>query len=646
MSPRSPRAVITAVAGQDLTITLGGTDLNNDDLSFQIASLPTTGLLYQWTPGGRGPAIATPGTMIQDSGRRVILAQLETVNDSFTFIANDGLQDSTPATIQVDTVPARAYTHRPKPLGGSVVELGGMTLASVPTHAWFEWGAIGGYDHSTPPIALAGTGAVMHVTAVLTNLAGRSNFQCRLVASNAFGLSHGMPVLFTTGRRMYGWGSNSNGQLTIATNLTNVVVAAAGWYNSFAIRADGTAQGWGWNSYGQATPPPGSSNLVDMAAGYFHGLALRSDGTVVAWGNNDWEQTNVPAGLSNVVDVSAGYAHSLALKSDGTVVTWGQFAGAIQTNQPPGLSNVVAIAGSLFCDVAVKADGTVVAWGTDNGGGVTSIPAGLRNVVDVAAGEYHCLALKSDGTVVAWGRNTSGQAAVPAGLSNVVAVSAGGNQSVALRADGAIVTWGSSGSKLGLNNVVAVANGYGHGLALGNSIPQAPRNNVSGFAGQDVIVTLTGTDPDGDSLRYRITTLPASGTLYQWVAGERGSIINTSNTWIDDPGGRVIYAHSLSGSQQFSYVANDGSADSLAAVVAVTLNSPPVKIHNLMLGTNGDFSLQFAGISNATYRVWGSTNLTSWVVLGYAAQSPPGVFGFTDTNLTNWPQRFYRVTAP
>src|SRR6266540_2976970 len=55
--------------------------------------------------------------------------------------------------------------------------------------------------------------------------------------------------------RMYGWGSNSNGQLNVPVDLTNVVFAAAGWYNSFAIRADGTALGWGWNSQGQATVP-------------------------------------------------------------------------------------------------------------------------------------------------------------------------------------------------------------------------------------------------------------------------------------------------------------------------------------------------------------------------------------------------------
>lgn len=45
--------------------------------------------------------------------------------------------------------------------------------------------------------------------------------------------------------------------------------------------------------------------------------------------------------------------------------------------------------------------------------------------------------------VVAWGNNGWGQAEVPPGLTNVIAVAAGTKHSLALKADGTLVGWGS-----------------------------------------------------------------------------------------------------------------------------------------------------------------------------------------------------------
>src|SRR5207247_1102435 len=75
------------------------------------------------------------------------------------------------------------------------------------------------------------------------------------------------------------------------------------------------------------------------------------------------------------------------------------------------------------------------------------------------------------GVPVAWGDNTYGQTSVPAGLSNVVAVAAGFGHSLAVRSDGTVVAWGSNSSgetnvPAGLSDVVAVAGGDPHSLAL------------------------------------------------------------------------------------------------------------------------------------------------------------------------------------
>src|SRR5688572_15379800 len=74
-------------------------------------------------------------------------------------------------------------------------------------------------------------------------------------------------------------------------------------------------------------------------------------------------------------------------------------------------------------------------------------------------------------TVVAWGGNHSGQTDVPPGLTNVIAIAAGRSHSLALKADGTIVGWGGDemGLKnppMGLSNVIAICAGASNTMAL------------------------------------------------------------------------------------------------------------------------------------------------------------------------------------
>jgi alpha-tubulin suppressor-like RCC1 family protein len=72
---------------------------------------------------------------------------------------------------------------------------------------------------------------------------------------------------------------------------------------------------------------------------------------------------------------------------------------------------------------------------------------------------------------VGWGENTYGQTNVPGGLSNVVAIAAGANHSLALNSDGTVVAWGDnsfgqSRVPAGLNAVLAISAGPGDSLAV------------------------------------------------------------------------------------------------------------------------------------------------------------------------------------
>ena len=80
-------------------------------------------------------------------------------------------------------------------------------------------------------------------------------------------------------------------------------------------------------------------------------------------------------------------------------------------------------------------------------------------------------------TVIARRDNSFGQITSPPGLSNIVAIAAGGNHSLALKADGTVAAWGQNVDGEGffagqsvvpssLSNVIAIAAGDYHSLAL------------------------------------------------------------------------------------------------------------------------------------------------------------------------------------
>jgi hypothetical protein len=83
--------------------------------------------------------------------------------------------------------------------------------------------------------------------------------------------------------------------------------------------------------------------------------------------------------------------------------------------------------------------------------------------------------------------NQNGQTNVPAGLSNVVAIAAGGYHSLALKNDGTVVSWGmntygQTNVPSGLTNAIAIAAGEYDSLALvGNGPPvlQTPLINAT-----------------------------------------------------------------------------------------------------------------------------------------------------------------------
>ena len=195
--------------------------------------------------------------------------------------------------------------------------------------------------------------------------------------------------------------------------------------------------------------------------------------------------------------------HALGLYVNGTVTNWGNNTYG-QCNLPAGLTNVVAIAAGGTYSLAATADGAVVGWGTDNGNGpysqfqtIVAGATGFEWCCPPVAGSSHSLAVvNAGGDVRAWGKSYSGESDVPGGLSNVVSIASGLGHSLALTANGSVTPFGSgvyeslgydnngviiqegpggvyiinslvvSQMPAGLTNVVAIADSYAHALAL------------------------------------------------------------------------------------------------------------------------------------------------------------------------------------
>jgi hypothetical protein len=70
------------------------------------------------------------------------------------------------------------------------------------------------------------------------------------------------------------------------------------------------------------------------------------------------------------------------------------------------------------------------------------------------------------------------------------------------------------------------------------------------------------------------------------------------------------------------------------------------RLDEILANNTRSFALNFGGSSNATYSVWSSTNLTQWQFMGTSAGPSPDRHEFLDLTATNWPVRFYRISAP
>ena len=252
--------------------------------------------------------------------------------------------------------------------------------------------------------------------------------------------------------------------------LSNLI--AAGGSHSLAVSTNGTLWAWGGNGNGQLGDGTttnqwlpeevssngcidGANNVQAVAGGFDYSIVVDGNGTVWSWGDNGAGQlgngggggnfiTPSPiSGISNVVSVAAGSDHTLALRADGTVWAWGN---NINGSDSDGNGQLGAgyLGGAMSTNAPIQ----------------SLVPTGT-NIVAIAAGNEFSLALDSTGTVWGWGSNESSQLGtnvvsgrdastnlptVVAGISNVIAIATGYDHSVALTTNKSVWTWGGNDS--------------------------------------------------------------------------------------------------------------------------------------------------------------------------------------------------------
>ena len=80
-----------------------------------------------------------------------------------------------------------------------------------------------------------------------------------------------------------------------------------------------------------------------------------------------------------------------------------------------------------------------------------------------------------------------------------------------------------------------------------------------------------------------------------------------------------------------------------SALVATTVRVPVTPALSAVSVTNSQTKFTLTGDAGMSYRILGSTDLTTWTVLGTSTAAANGTIKFTDTAATNFSSRYYRA---
>lgn len=331
---------------------------------------------------------------------------------------------------------------------------------------------------------------------------------------NQVSTGNNFTMAIKTDNTLWGWGSNSQGQLGDSTNTSkmiphlvspdsNWVSVSCGEFMTVAMKSDGSIWSWGSNNHsalgiGNPQNPNYPTQIgsdvdwVQIDAGSYHSVALKSDSSIWGWGQNAWDQlgnnnsvfnSDHPIQLSqnyNWTSIKGGYRGTMAINDNNQI--WGSGSGNLVNISGTKTtfrllhtdSNWINIFPSASFSHGINSSGELFSQGFNLFGqlGIDTLSnyetfskvGSDTNWLSVHPGINHCLAIKKDHTLWAWGKNnvgelgdstfTNSQIPIQIGFdTNWVSATARNQFSVALKSDGTLWSWGINNyGQLGLGN--------------------------------------------------------------------------------------------------------------------------------------------------------------------------------------------------
>jgi hypothetical protein len=146
---------------------------------------------------------------------------------------------------------------------------------------------------------------------------------------------------------------------------------------------------------------------------------------------------------------------------------------------------------------------------------------------------------------------------------------------------------------------------------------------------------------------YHSLALCSDGTVAAWGDDRRGQLGDNKVSGFGSLVPIAVNTNLQSNSRCYAHL-SAGIYGSLALVAA-----PPAgetTLSGAQLPTNGAFQFFFTNTPGAFFGVLATTDpalpQSGWTTLTDATEVTPGQFQFTDPQVTNSPQRFYRVRSP
>jgi hypothetical protein len=384
-----------------------------------------------------------------------------------------------------------------------------------------------------------------------------------------------------------------------------------------------------------------------------------------------WTSTTpLPIGYQEHILVSAngflyniGGVSAINSEADGTNVYYSQ----VYTNGTIGAwKNTTPLPEAVFDSAGVADNGFVyVIAGNHYNATVGDF---LTNIV-------YYTKINSDGSLGAWQTASPFPQAVSflgAALWNHIIYAVGGQNNIRafnniysarIQADGSLTAWASQTAlPIALDSTATAANGMLYVVGGGNNSGQVQMQTYYSKINSDG--TLAGWNRTTDYPQFisNFAGAAAAGRVFCFAGFDGGYALRncySAPALGDGSLGAWSAAMSLPQAVLFNaaaagegYIFESGGAynqpETSSSVYSMPLPPQPTSLVLTPqgIGTNQYFQLQLSSSTNTGFGILASTNLTDWTKVGWGFTDTNGNLLFTDTNASNFANRFYRAYWP